>query len=394
MNRSSSSEGRHKGGGNRSPAGCTPTRRLRWGEGRVRLESMSRLDARRGRKAAVLAAALTLLPGAAASLGGGGASAPSQSADACPRPAPVDGTGDHPFRWRAVDGLEGVARALAGRGELLRPMPGLGDPVPWILEAARRPPTVYVLEDLGCLEALGLAGARPDWVAGVASFDGNWIALRAGPAEGGLRDVPTVYRHEVAHLALHAAAGGSVPRWLHEGYAQYAAGAWDWRQAWRLRFILFGSGNDLLDRLSLGFPGSESGARAAYLLSYTAVHELASISGTSGLASLFGAFRQGLDADLAMRRVYGLTLDQFEERWRKGVTQRYGILYILSRAAVFWTAVTLLLLWFGWRRKQRDRRKLQRMKEEEWWHEAWERRRGASGGAPGEPVTPPRPPPA
>ena len=69
--------------------------------------------------------------------------------------------------------------------------------------------------------------------------------------------------------------------------------------------------------------------------------------------------------DEALRRVYGLTESQFETRWKRTVTQRFGVLYVISRATVFWVAVTFLVLWLGWRRRRRDRAKMARLKEAE-----------------------------
>ncbi len=295
----------------------------------------------------------------------------------CPTPVAVE-TDDPLLRWRAEPGLEGVARALAAQEGARRPLPAIGPleealpggttPAaagPRATASGAEPPTVWLLRDLGCLAAHGVTDVRADWVAGVASHDGNFIALRADGSRGDLESLPAVFRHELAHLALHEATGGNAPRWLHEGYAQYAAGSWDWQQAWRLRFVFLTGRGDELRELSLGFPGDATGAHTAYLLSYTAVQELANLSGPRGLQAVFARLREGATIDEAVRRTFGITLDQFEERWRKRVGERYGILYMLSRATAFWVALTVALLLLGWWRRRRDRKKLDRMREEE-----------------------------
>lgn len=312
--------------------------------------------------------ALSLATLVALSVAGPATSSPSpvgwtgdaRQASECPEPVAVEAPGS-PLEWRAAPGLERAARGLAARSELLAPLPGIGPPETLL----RARPTVYLLRDLGCLEAHGLAAPRPDWVAGVASARGEFIALRVDPGRGDLRELGTVFRHELAHLALSAATGDRAPRWLHEGYAQFASGSWNWREAWRVRFALASRGEDPLEELAVGFPGDAEGARLAYLLSYTAVAELASLAGESGLAALFAELGEGATMDGALRRVYGLTLDRFEERWRDRVKGRYGWLYLISRASVFWVAVTLLLLWLGWRRRRRNRRRLEALREAE-----------------------------
>jgi hypothetical protein len=202
-------------------------------------------------------------------------------------------------------------------------------------------------------------------VAGVASGEGRFLALRADPGRTDLRSLRVTLRHELAHAGLRAATEGNAPRWLHEGYAQYAAGGWDWQEAWRLRLLMLRGGQGVLQALSLRFPSDPQRARMAYLLSYTAVHELARLGGEAGFRATFEQLRLGATPDETLRRVYGLTESQFEARWKRTVTQRYGVLYVISRATFFWVAVTFLLLWLGWRRRRRDRAKMAKLKEAE-----------------------------
>jgi len=274
--------------------------------------------------------------------------AASTPVQACPEPKPaaVDG----PWGWSAEPGLEWVARSLARDPASDAPLPALGRPHQAV-EAGLR---VYVLRDLTCTEHLDLPSS-PDWVAGLASLDRNVVVLRADPERDGLPAVRSVFRHEIAHVALHGATGGNAPRWLHEGYAQYASGTWDWQQAWRLRLAILGEGRSSLSSLSLRFPAGAANARIAYLASYTAVQELLASGGEAGLSRLFETLASSASADEALRAVYGLTEAQFEQRWRAGVADRYGILYVLSRAGLFWAVVTILVMALGWRRRRRDK---------------------------------------
>ncbi|MFQ5689906.1 MAG: peptidase MA family metallohydrolase [Gemmatimonadota bacterium] len=279
----------------------------------------------------------------------------------CPTPRPVPLGASSRLDWRAEPGLERMAESLARGEPALAPFPGIGGPQRWLGDR----PTVYLLRDLACLEPLGLGEARPDWVAGVASESGPSIALRVDPSRAAVPAVRAVLRHELAHLALARATGGNAPLWLHEGYAQLAAGDWDWREAWRLRFVLLARGGDLLSGLSLRFPADPEQARLAYLLSYTAVWELARAGGSGGLEALFGALRAGNTLDGALRTIFGMTEAQFERRWSARVARRYGVLYLLSRATVFWVFLTVVLLWFGRRRKRRDRERMRILKQAE-----------------------------
>lgn len=272
-----------------------------------------------------------------------------------------------PVRWRVGTGLEPLARSLARDSALFAPLPGIGDPAALFPDTV----TIYLVRDLDSLAAPGSV-VREEWVAGFADHRRLTIGVRAREAESGVGSIRSVLRHELAHLALNRATGGRAPRWLHEGYAQLATGDWDWRQAWRLRAELLKEGGDVLHNLSLGFAGRETEARSAYLLSYTAVHELWRRGGDAALGNFFAEMRRGADVDAALRSVYGLTVSQFEEQWKSSVTDRYGWLYVLSRASVFWVVLTVAVLLLGIRRWRYQKKRWEELRAQDA-REGWDR---------------------
>ncbi|MFO7589251.1 MAG: peptidase MA family metallohydrolase [Gemmatimonadota bacterium] len=268
--------------------------------------------------------------------------------------------GSPPVVVRASPGLEGVAARIASDPAAWRSFPGLGEPGRWLADTV----ALYVVRDLAELSEEGLARAER-WVAGTADPAGRRIALRAGSELEPLSSLRAVFRHELAHLLVHAAAGGRAPRWLHEGYAQLASGAWSWGDAWRIQINLFRGGAGTLRDVDLRFRSNAEDVRLAYLLSYTVVQELWGAGGDAGLQAFFLALRSGATVDAALREVYGVTEEQFERRWRTSVMDRYGWLYLLSRAGVFWLLVTLLVLTVSLRRARSDRRRIADMRAQE-----------------------------
>lgn len=277
------------------------------------------------------------------------------------RDRPVAGNGGGPrVEVRASGGLEELARRVGSAPGVWRSLPGISDSV-----LAGRHVIVWFVRDLTTLDSVGLGRPEP-WVAGVADSEGARIALRVDGPQQHLGRLRAVYRHEAAHVALAAATGGNAPRWLHEGYAQLASGTWDWREGWRLQFILLRGGHSMLSELDRRFrSGLEP--QTAYILSYTAVDALYALGGEAGLAALFEELGRGRRFDAALRRVFGLTAEQFERRWRDRVLDRYGWLYLLSRTAFVWLGVTLLIIALGIARVRRDRRRLAEMREQERW---------------------------
>lgn len=360
---------------------------------------------------AVLAAGLLWAAAGVGSAVEGGWAAVLQAGDA----ARADGSGSvaadssgivavegGPVPVRASPGLARLARNLVDHPATWAPMPGIGGPDSWF----ERPPTVWIVEDYAVVPGGGPGRREERWAAGYADFDRDLIAVRAGPeGPGRLESLRRTLRHELAHVALHRATGGNAPRWLHEGYAQLVAGGWDWGTAWKLRFALM-RGESSLHTLTLDFPREEQAARTAYLLSYTAVQMLSRGPQGAALGSLFQRLREGATLDVAMRDVYAMTLDQFEERWRKQVKDRYGWLFLLSRASLFWVALTLILLLFGWRRWRYQKQRWEELREREAREEAfWARLLGGpprsgpgeGGGSEGageraDPLTGPDPP--
>ncbi len=264
------------------------------------------------------------------------------------------------FRIRAEEGLEGIARSIVTDARATAEFPGIGPPEAWIRDTVE----LILLRDLSNLQESGF-GPPERWVAGLADPGGLRIALRAGTELETLATLRTVFRHELAHLLVHAASGGGAPRWLHEGYAQFASGAWGWDDAWKIQITLFRDGSGSLKDVDLRFRSNPEEIRLAYLLSYTVVQELHSLGGDAGLSALFGSLRNGDSLDVGLRRVYGLTQEQFERQWRATVMDRYGWLYLLSRVALFWFLITVVVLTVGLRRMRRDRHRLEEMREQE-----------------------------
>lgn len=277
--------------------------------------------------------------------------------------------------WEADPGLAGLTRRVLAEGSWMRSLPGLGPPGRLLPDTLH----VWVVEDLEWA-ARRAAGAGDDrarrqggdeapavepWVAGFAIPERALVVAGPQEAERGPGALARLLRHELAHLALARIANGRAPRWLHEGYAQLAEGSWGWDRAWTLRLAFLRGEGPSLSQLSLDFPRQAPAARLAYLLSYTAVSEMASLAGDAGLRAFFARLEAGADVDQAMRRTFGLTLAQFEDRWRRTVGDRYGWLYLLTRAGLFWIVISALLIFAYWNRRRHDRQRMEELRARE-----------------------------
>jgi hypothetical protein len=276
--------------------------------------------------------------------------APSQTAPGSP--ARVHVRGDPELRDLGI--------TLIADPAVWKPLPGIGT----LPEVGIDTLEIWLTADLATDVPDGLSHPEP-WVAGTADPGGGRIALRTGPGLSGPGGLRAVLRHEIAHIGLGAATGGNYPRWLTEGYAQYASGEWSWEDAWHLQSAFLRRGATTLEEIDLRFRQHSTEARMGYLLSYTAVYELDVLGGEAGLAAVFRRLRGGASFEEALRRTYGITSEEFEVRWKRSLVDRYGWLYLLSRAGVFWLAVTGLVLFVALRRASRDRVRLEELRADE-----------------------------
>ena len=204
--------------------------------------------------------------------------------------------------------------------------------------------------------------AAPEWGAAIAIPELRTIVMQGRTAGSDAGDPLVVLRHELAHLALEEALGDLPPRWFHEGYASVAAGEWGRQEVLATSLALLVSGMPSLDSLNASFEAGASRADAAYALAHRAVLELAALDRERGLTLFFTYWRETHSLEISIRRAFGLTQAQFEERWRQRTRRQYGALAIAAdlslAAALLMTIVVPLYL----ARRRRDRRRLEFMR--------------------------------
>jgi hypothetical protein len=198
----------------------------------------------------------------------------------------------------------------------------------------------------------------PEWGAAVASPESNRIVLQGSSAASDAGDPVETLRHELAHLALHEALGDLAPRWFDEGYASVAAHEWRREDAVAANLGLAWRGMPTLDVLEQEFEGGSTRAEEAYALAYRAVADLGDLGGAQGLAPLFANWKRTRSLDRAVRLTYGITLTEFEQRWRDRTRRRYGGLALMGDLALTGVLIAFLVLPLYLARRRRDRRRL------------------------------------
>jgi len=145
-----------------------------------------------------------------------------------------------------------------------------------------------------------------------------------------------------------------VPLWFDEGYAAWAAGEWERFGGLELNLAVVRGAIPSLTGLDGALRGSASTADAAYALAASAVTELARRNPTGTLAPLLQRLERGEGFDQAVLATTGLTMDRFEEAWRRALRRRYTWGQWLI-AGGGWAVAGVLVLWLVRRRRRADR---------------------------------------
>jgi hypothetical protein len=198
----------------------------------------------------------------------------------------------------------------------------------------------------------------PEWGAAIAFPDQQRIVMHGRRAGSDAGDPVRVFRHELAHLALHEAMGELPPRWFDEGYAGYAAGEWGRDESLATNFALLARGMPTLDSLEYGFLRGSREAEQSYALAFRAVSDLASLDDTRGLALFFHYWKETGRFDTAVRAAYGITGDAFEKLWQSRTQRRYGALAFFANLSLATGAFMIFFLPLWVARRRRDRRRL------------------------------------
>lgn len=208
-----------------------------------------------------------------------------------------------------------------------------------------------------------VGATAPEWGSAVAFPESRRIVLQGRGAGSDAGDPIAVLRHELAHLALHEYLGKLPSRWFDEGYASYAAFEWGREDVLMTNVALALRGMPSLEELEESFGFGASAAQSAYALAYRAVAELAQMDPRHGLTLVLNYWRTTGSFDRALRQAHGMTVADFERRWRQRTRRQYGALALVSNVTMAGLLLLFILAPLYVARRRRDRRRLERMKE-------------------------------
>ena len=206
-------------------------------------------------------------------------------------------------------------------------------------------------------------GVLPDW-SSAAALDKSTIVV--SPLDGHKMSLERILAHEIVHCVLMSVAKDvPLPRWFHEGCAEYLSGGFGlgdrlymvWNVS-RGRILSFSTIEDV-------FSVGSADAGLAYDQSLLAVSYLNRLEGGHVLAGILAAVGEGMPFGDAFESVTGMSIGRFEMAFRDYLSRNYGKKALIVYVPGTWTII-LILAFIAWGIKRiRTRRLLRQWDEEE-----------------------------
>ena len=238
----------------------------------------------------------------------------------------------------------------------------------WLGQPVLTKVRVDIARTSGEMETLAPVGAPyPRYASGVA-YSGLGLVLLTltsrFPNEE--LDLLQVFRHELAHIALHDAVGDRpIPRWFNEGFAVMASGETSFDRISALWTATIADRLLPLSEVERTFPSDETKVSVAYAQAADVVRFLVRREERHRFRSLIRQLKEGNTLDASVRQAYGVDLATLEYEWREDVAKRYTFWPVLFSGTFVWVGVMGLFVW-GWRkRRARARVTLERWARDE-----------------------------
>jgi len=133
-------------------------------------------------------------------------------------------------------------------------------------------------------------------------------------------------KHEIAHLLIHSATNGDMPKWLDEGISQWASGGHsEIRQtgdSWPLSKAALTHRLIPMSSLVHTFPADEEGMRLSYMESLSVVDLMVSDYGPGIIGRMLRDAREGSRIENSFHTHTGLSFAEFASKWEDNLLSR------------------------------------------------------------------------
>ena len=197
----------------------------------------------------------------------------------------------------------------------------------------------------------------PEWGVAAAMPGGRIVV---SPLEGQTHDLDRILAHEIVHAVMNdGARGRCVPRWFHEGCAQYLSGEWGVRN--RLYMVVKVVRGELMtfEDIQNVFSAGYADAGLAYDQSMLAVRRLVGKYGEKVLPAILRGMGEGVDFAGAFHDATGLWPSEYERDYLVHVRKTYGKRSLYTAIPGTWTAILMLAVIVYLIKRRRNKRLMQ-----------------------------------
>ncbi|MEE8142579.1 MAG: hypothetical protein V3T77_05725 [Planctomycetota bacterium] len=232
----------------------------------------------------------------------------------------------------------------------------------------RQPLVVYAPDTRSFREAIAfLGGSVPkDWVVAVA-FPAREVMVLSGEHLSFLpvEEYPKTIAHEIAHLVLGADRKG-IPRWYHEGLAQWLSGDGINRE-WSAILGMLSRQDSLvsLERLARAFSDSHRLDTLFYRQSLSFIDSVTRRHGEAVHARILDGVAKGLRFPASFRRVTGETIEEIEMLWHEELAREFSWFWFIAHSIHLFQILAMVVVIGFMVQWLRRRRALRRMAAEE-----------------------------
>ena len=187
-----------------------------------------------------------------------------------------------------------------------------------------------------------LTRVTPAWVVARAYGTADVVIFPGRVGAYPYDSLESVFIHELAHLALTAAAGGAaLPRWFHEGVAVLVERGWDVEG--RVRLLLRTMSRPTIEDLNRLFESdAQLASEEAYLLATVLVHDLAGRHGPAWPAGVARGVAAGMPFRQAFERQTGTSPELAATRAWAAYRQWGNWLAVIGSPSAMWLGILAL----------------------------------------------------
>ncbi|NRA33370.1 MAG: hypothetical protein HRU17_08515 [Polyangiaceae bacterium] len=213
---------------------------------------------------------------------------------------------------------------------------------------------VRIARTPGEMSTLAPKGAPyPKYASGVAYSSLGLILLTIQPPHTGANhNLGEIFRHELAHVALHDAVDGqAIPRWFNEGFAVHISRESPLARLQTLWTASLAGRLMPLRHIDERFPADSESAMLAYAQSADIVRYLIRQQDSYRFQSMISRARSGKGFVRSLETAYGVEMTNLEHEWRQDVAKRYSFWPVLLSGSLIWVGA-IGLFFLGWRRRK------------------------------------------